>query len=318
MSTSPLRIVFAGTPAFADAHLRALLSSQHQVVAVYTQPDRPAGRGKQVAMSPVKQTALAAGIPILQPPTLKAPEAQETLRGLAPDLMAVVAYGLILPQAVLDIPRLGCVNVHASLLPRWRGAAPIQRAIEAGDSETGVCIMQMEAGLDTGPVLHIARCPIEPDDTGASLHDRLAQLGPPALLHALDALAQGRARAIPQDDTLATYAHKLDKSEAALDWHQPAAVLARRIRAFDPFPGCHADLQQVRVKVWKAHPGPGGHGVPGTILEAGREGIQVACGKGSLIITELQLPNARRLPTGDVLNGHAALFTPGAQFVSTH
>ncbi|HUH36975.1 MAG TPA: methionyl-tRNA formyltransferase, partial [Spongiibacteraceae bacterium] len=250
--------------------------------------------------------------------SLRPEEVQNELRALTPDLMVVVAYGLILPQAVLDIPRLGCVNVHASLLPRWRGAAPIQRAIEAGDAESGVCIMQMEAGLDTGPVLHEVRCAIADDDTGGRLHDKLAALGPPALLASLDALAAGRIQATPQDDALATYAHKLDKAEGALDWSRDAGQLVRQLRAFDPFPGCYADLDGRRIKLWSGTSAPGADAAPGTILSADRQGIRVACGKGSLILTELQLPNARRLPVADILNGHATLFAPGARFVSAH
>jgi len=237
-----LRIVFAGTPEFAAEHLKALLDSPHEIVAVYTQPDRPAGRGQKLMPSPVKQLAAQHGLPVLQPPTLRAPEAQAELAALQPDLMVVVAYGLILPQAVLDIPRLGCINSHASLLPRWRGAAPIQRAVQAGDAESGVTVMQMEAGLDTGPMLLKVSTPISAEDTGGSLHDRLARLGPPAVVEAIAGLAAGTLKGEVQNDALATYAHKLSKDEAKLDWSRPAVELERAVRAFDPWPVCHTTL----------------------------------------------------------------------------
>lgn len=232
--TEALRIVFAGTPEFAAAHLKALLDTPHQIVAVYTQPDRPAGRGQKLMPSPVKQLALQHDIPVLQPPSLRDAAAQAELAALAPDLLVVVAYGLILPQVVLDIPRFGCINSHASLLPRWRGAAPIQRAVQAGDAESGVTVMQMEAGLDTGPMLLKVRTPISADDTGGSLHDRLAELGPPAVIQAIAGLASGTLMGEVQDDAQANYAHKLNKDEARLDWTRPADELERLIRAFNP------------------------------------------------------------------------------------
>ena len=228
--TEPLRIVFAGTPEFAAEHLKALLASPYDIVAVYTQPDRPAGRGQKLMPSPVKQLALEHNIPVLQPPTLRNAEAQAELAALKPDLLVVVAYGLILPQGVLDIPRLGCINSHASLLPRWRGAAPIQRAVEAGDSESGVTVMRMEAGLDTGPMLLKVTTPITAADTGGSLHDRLAELGPPAVIQAIAGLAAGTLEGEVQDDSLATYAHKLNKDEARIDWSRPAVELERLVR----------------------------------------------------------------------------------------
>ena len=237
-----LRLVFAGTPEFAAVHLQALIDAGYPIAAVYTQPDRPAGRVQKLAMSPVKQLALSHGIPVQQPPTLRDPAAQATLAALEPDLLVVVAYGLILPQAVLDIPRLGCINSHASLLPRWRGAAPIQRALEAGDAESGVTVMRMEAGLDTGPMLSKVSTPLTADDTGGSLHDRLASLGAAAVVQALPGLADGSLAGEVQDDDLATYAHKLNKDEARLDWGRPAVELERRIRAFDPWPLCHTAL----------------------------------------------------------------------------
>ncbi len=318
MSAPALRIAFAGTPDFAAAHLAALLAPTcgHRVVAVWTQPDRPAGRGKQLTSSPVKALAQRHELPVHQPPSLRDPEAQQVLRELAPDVLVVVAYGLILPQAVLDIPRLGCINVHASLLPRWRGAAPIQRAIEAGDTETGVTIMQMDAGLDTGPMLAEARCPIHADDTSASLHDRLAQLGPPCLLASLDDLAVGRARPRPQPEAGACYAAKIDKAEAAIDWRLPAAVLARRIRAFQPFPVCSTTLHGERVKIHGALAlADRSDATPGTITGSGREGLTVACGEGNLQITHLQWPGGKVLAVADALNSRAAQLQPGGRFL---
>jgi methionyl-tRNA formyltransferase len=312
MTDRPLRLVFAGTPDFAAAHLRALLDWPGcEVIAVYSQPDRPAGRGKKLAASPVKQLALDHDLPVYQPQSLRHADAQAELRALAADVMVVVAYGLILPQPVLDAPRLGCVNVHASLLPRWRGAAPIQRAIEAGDAETGVTIMQMDAGLDTGPMLHTVRCPIAADETAATLHDRLAAIGAPALLETLAQLAAGTARPQPQDDSLGCYAAKIDKAEAVIDWHRPAAEIERRIRAFNPFPIACTDIGSQRVKIHAAAPAAGS-GEPGTLLPGA--GIRVACGEGALDLQVLQLPGGKALPARDVLNGHATLFTPGNRF----
>jgi methionyl-tRNA formyltransferase len=311
----PLRIVFAGTPIFAAAHLQALLDwPAGQVIAVYTQPDRPAGRGKKLSASPVKELAQQHHLPVYQPASLRNPEAQAELAALAPDLLVVVAYGLILPAAVLAIPRLGCVNVHGSILPRWRGAAPIQRAIEAGDSETGVTIMQMDEGLDTGPMLKIARCPIGEQDTSATLFDKLAVLGAPALLETLAELAAGTAQPVAQDDAQSCYAGKIKKEEARVDWSQPATTILRRIRAFalDAVP--YGVLAGKPVKIHGAQPGPAQAGAPGTIFAATKEGLDVACGDGSLRLTHLQLPDSRAMPFKDVLNGHARLFTPGQQF----
>ena len=305
-----LRIVFAGTPEFAAEHLRALLDSPHQLVAVYSQPDRPAGRGQKLAASPVKQLAVQREIPVYQPQTLRDPVAQAELAALAPDLLVVVAYGLILPQAVLDIPRLGCINSHASLLPRWRGAAPIQRAIEAGDPESGVTVMQMEAGLDTGPMLLKVRTPITADDTGGSLHDRLASLGPQAVLEAIAGLAAGTLRGEVQDDSLATYAHKLNKDEARLDWTRPAVELQRLIRAFHPWPICHSTLNGEALKVHAAELGEGSGG-PGSILAADKQGLTVACGQGALRLTRLQLPGGKALDFGDLYNSRREQFAVG-------
>jgi len=305
-----LRLVFAGTPEFAAVHLQALIDSGYPIAAVYTQPDRPAGRGQKVAMSPVKQLALAHGIPVEQPPTLRDPAAQATLAALEPDLLVVVAYGLILPQAVLDIPQLGCINSHASLLPRWRGAAPIQRALEAGDAESGVTVMRMEAGLDTGPMLRKVATPLTAEDTGGSLHDRLAALGAAAVVQALPGLADGSLAGEIQDDALATYAHKLNKDEARLDWERPAAELERRIRAFDPWPLCHTALAGEPLKIWRAELA-GGHGVPGMVLDADRSGLLIACGEGALRLTRLQLPGGKPLAFADLYNARRERFAPG-------
>ena len=305
-----MRIVFAGTPEFAAEHLKALLGTQHQVIAVYTQPDRPAGRGHKLMPSPVKQLAVEHGIPVYQPATLRAPEAQAELAALQPDLMVVVAYGLILPQVVLDTPRLGCINSHASLLPRWRGAAPIQRAVQAGDDESGVTVMQMEAGLDTGPMLLKVSTPIAPSDTGGSLHDRLAALGSQAVIQAVDALAAGTLTGEVQDDSLANYAHKLNKDEARIDWSRPAVELERQVRAFNPWPICHSTLNGEPLKVLAATLGEGS-GQPGQILAASKDGLTVACGEGALRLTRLQLPGGKPLSFADLYNSRREQFAPG-------
>ncbi|MFF7707252.1 methionyl-tRNA formyltransferase [Pseudomonas sp. NPDC007930] len=305
-----MRIVFAGTPEFAAEHLKALLASEHEVVAVYTQPDRPAGRGQKLAPSPVKQLAAEHGIAVYQPASLKPAEAQEALAALAPDLMVVVAYGLILPQAVLDIPRLGCINSHASLLPRWRGAAPIQRAVEAGDAESGVTVMRMEAGLDTGPMLLKVTTAIEAGDTGGSLHDRLAQMGPPAVVEAIAGLAAGTLAGDVQNDALATYAHKLNKDEARLDWARPAHELERQVRALFPWPVCHSTLNGEPLKVLAATLGEGS-GTPGQVLAASKQGLTVACGEGALSLTRLQLPGGKPLAFSDLFNSRREQFAVG-------
>ncbi|KJK15550.1 methionyl-tRNA formyltransferase [Pseudomonas sp. 2(2015)] len=305
-----MRIVFAGTPEFAAEHLKALIASPYEVVAVYTQPDRPAGRGQKLMPSAVKQLAVDNGIQVLQPATLRNAEAQAELAALKPDLMVVVAYGLILPQAVLDIPRLGCINSHASLLPRWRGAAPIQRAVEAGDSESGVTVMRMEAGLDTGPMLLKVSTPISASDTGGSLHDRLAEMGPPAVLEAVAGLAAGTLQGEVQDDSLATYAHKLNKDEARLDWSRPAVELERLIRAFNPWPICHSTLNGEALKVLGANLSTGS-GNPGEILSASKDGLIVACGEQALCLTRLQLPGGKALNFSDLFNSRREKFTTG-------
>lgn len=311
--TQPLRIVFAGTPEFAAEHLAALLASEHQIIAVYTQPDRPAGRGQKLMPSPVKQLALEHAIDVYQPITLRDSDAQAELAALNADLMVVVAYGLILPQAVLDMPRLGCINSHASLLPRWRGAAPIQRAVEAGDAESGVTVMQMEAGLDTGPMLLKVTTPISAEDTGGSLHDRLAAMGSAAVVEAVAKLARGELTAEVQDDALATYAHKLNKEEARIDWSLPAEVLEKRIRAFNPWPVCHSSLEGGAVKVLAASLSTA-CGVAGTILSASKEGVVVACGQGALTLTRLQLPGGKALNFADLYNSRREQFAQGLVF----
>jgi len=302
--TRPLRLVFAGTPEFAVPSLHACLASGAQVVAAYTQPDRPAGRGRKLAASPVKQAAVAAGIAVEQPETLRDESVRARLREYAPDLLVVVAYGLILPKAVLALPRLGCWNVHASLLPRWRGAAPIQRAILAGDGETGVDLMQMEAGLDTGPVLLEKRTPIAADDTGGRLHDRLAELGAQALAEGLAQVLGGDMLvATPQAADGVTYAHKLDKAEARLDWNEAAAALARKVRAFDPWPVAEAEIHGERLRIWSATPiAQVTDAVPGSLVATHRDAIDVATGDGVLRIHELQREGGRRVAVRDWLN----------------
>jgi methionyl-tRNA formyltransferase len=298
-----MRVVFAGTPEFAAAALRALIAAGHDIPLVLTQPDRPAGRGMKPRMSPVKEVALAHGLTVAQPETLKTAESQRPIAQAQADVMVVAAYGLILPQAVLDLPRLGCVNIHASLLPRWRGAAPIHRAIEAGDTETGITLMQMDAGLDTGAMLSRAALPILATDTTGSLHDKLADLGARALVALLPRLAAGAVTPEPQDHTQATYAAKIGREEARLDWSLPAGVLDRRIRAFNPYPGATALLGGEPLKLWQARPVPG-QGMPGRVLAVDKAQFTVACGEGALAITEVQKAGGRRQPVAAFLAGH--------------
>ncbi|MBM6637005.1 methionyl-tRNA formyltransferase [Leclercia adecarboxylata] len=311
MSTS-LRIIFAGTPDFAARHLDALLSSGHQVVGVFTQPDRPAGRGKKLMPSPVKVLAEEHGLPIFQPASLRPQENQHLVADLNADVMVVVAYGLILPKAVLDMPRLGCINVHGSLLPRWRGAAPIQRSLWAGDADTGVTIMQMDVGLDTGDMLYKLSCPITDEDTSATLYDKLAELGPKGLIDTLQQLADNRVQPEVQDEALVTYAEKLSKEEARLDWSLPAAQLERCIRAFNPWPMSWLEIDGQPVKVWQASviAGPV-NAAPGTIVEANKQGIQVATVEGILNLESLQPAGKKAMSAQDLLNSRREWFTPG-------
>lgn len=297
----PLKIAFAGTPQFAAVALEALLHSPHRVVAVYTQPDRPAGRGRRLTPSPVKVLAQTHHLPVLQPTTLRNDAVLRRLREHGADVLVVAAYGLILPREALDACPLGAVNIHASLLPRWRGAAPIQRAILAGDRETGVTLMQMDEGLDTGAILAERATPIGPRDTAATLHDRLARLGADLLVETLPALAAGRIEPRPQDETRATYADKLNKAEARIDWTRPADHIDRQVRAFDPWPVAHTTLDGQTLRIWRARPQPGS-AEPGTIVAAGRDGITVGTGEGLLILEEVQLPGKRRMAARDLAN----------------
>lgn len=295
-----MKVIFAGTPEFARQALAAIIAAGHEVVLVLTQPDRPSGRGMKLTPSPVKVEAENHGIPVCQPEKLKDPASHEPIRTAGADVMVVAAYGLILPQAVLDIPKLGCFNIHASLLPRWRGAAPIQRAIEAGDSETGICIMQMEAGLDTGPVLIEKRLPITESDTGESLHDKLAVLGAQAIVEALE--SHGRLVPVPQPSEGVTYAAKLGKDDARLDWQLSATELARKIRAFNPVPGAWTLLNGEPLKIWRTTP-DSSKGKPGEVLAASAEGLVVGCGEGAIKIMELQRAGARRMDAATFLSG---------------
>lgn len=309
----PLRIVFAGTPDFAAHHLNALIDANFEVVAAYTQPDRPAGRGKKLQASPVKQLALEHNIPVFQPTNFKAQEDRDALAALHADVMVVVAYGLLLPQDVLDTPTHGCINVHGSLLPRWRGAAPIQRAIWAGDAETGVTIMQMNAGLDTGDMLHKVIYPIKLDDTSTSVYNALAQSGPLALIDTLTAIDAGKVTPEPQDDSLASYAKKLSKQEALLDWTKPADALEREVRAFNPWPVSYTVMQGNNVKVWQASVADETTTQAcGTIISADKNGIKVAAANGSIfVITSLQPPGKKPMNCQDFLNGRADWLASG-------
>jgi len=316
--SSPLSIVFAGTPDFARDHLQALLHSEHRVVGVLTQPDRPAGRGKKVRHSPVKTLAAAADLPVHQPASLRNADDRAPLKMWAPDVMVVVAYGLLLPQSVLELPTYGCLNVHGSLLPRWRGAAPIQRAIEAGDTETGVTIMQMDKGLDMGAMLNSRSFPLEDTMSSAEVFKRLAVLGPALLLETLNNLNEVRSKAETQDENLATYAEKINKAECNIPWGESAIVIARRIRAFNPAPMCFSFLGDLRIKIFQARAleTPRAEPVPGKILSAGREGIVVACGAGALAIEIAQFPNAKPLPASELINGRKQVLSPGNIFTS--
>ena len=302
MHSAPLRVAFAGTPEFAACALEAILAAGHEVVLVLTQPDRPAGRGMKLSPSAVKQLALAHGIEVDQPEKLRTDAQRARLADCAPDVLVVAAYGLILPKAVLELPRLGCINIHASLLPRWRGAAPIHRAIEAGDAQTGITIMQMDEGLDTGPMLLRRALPIAADDTTASLHDRLAALGGDCIVEALAALQCGQLSPTPQPAEGVTYAAKIGRAEADIDWSRPALEIERAMRAFDPFPGAVSTLRDTAVKCWKAQV-VAGEGEPGRVLAVDADGIVVACGRDALRCTVLQRPGSKRLPAGEFLRG---------------
>ena len=319
---SPLRVVFAGTPDFAASSLAAVLDSEHEVVAVYTQPDRPAGRGRKLTPSPVKQLAQEHGLPVVQPASLKDADDQAELAALNADVMVVVAYGLLLPQAVLDTPRLGCINVHASLLPRWRGAAPIQRVIEAGDSVSGVTIMQMDAGLDTGAMLYEVRTPITSRTTGGDLHDRLAIQGANALIHVLDNLDNGSLEATPQPEEGVTYAAKLSKAEAELDFSQPAEQLARKIRAFNPWPvaWCTLGNDRLRLLMASVEQGEQPPSPPGTLLEHGDDHLRIACGEQGqevLCVSRAQLPGGKAMAVRDLLNARQTSLTVGVRLGQT-
>jgi methionyl-tRNA formyltransferase len=310
--TQPLRIIFAGTPDFAARHLQALIESEHQIVGVYSQPDRPAGRGKKLKASEVKELALEHNLPVFQPQSLKTDEASNELKSLHADIMIVVAYGLILPIAILEAPRLGCLNVHGSILPRWRGAAPIQRAIWAGDQETGVTIMQMDEGLDTGDMLHISRCPIAADETSATLYTKLANIGPSALIETVNKLANNNITPVPQSDDQANYAKKLSKDEANINWSMSALQIERNIRAFNPWPICFTQMSGNTVKIHQATVVKQS-GTPGHILSSDKHGVIVACAEHALCITQLQPQGKKPMAINDFLNGRSDWVTPGTQ-----
>ncbi len=311
-----MKIIFAGTPLFAEVTLEVLIHSTHQIVAVYTQPDRPSGRGLKIKASPVKELALAYRLPIYQPASLKGGFEQEQLAGLNADVMVVAAYGLLLPVPVLSIPHLGCINIHPSLLPRWRGAAPIQRTLFAGDKETGVTIMQMDEGLDTGPILLQQTCSLDEDETSKTLHDKLAKLGAQALLETLDLLAQGQITPKPQDNQLATYAQKISKEEALIDWEQPAQTLENEVRAFNPWPVAHTSWQSQSLRIWMAKEvKQSQQASPRTLLYAGRDGIDIATGEGALRLLMVQLPGGKAMPVADFYNAHQNQLVIGEHFI---
>lgn len=310
---SSLRVIFAGTPDFAASALSALIESDHEIIAVYTQPDRPAGRGRKLRASPVKELALENDIPVFQPENLKETETQDVLRTFNADVMVVAAYGLILPQVVLDIPRLGCLNIHASLLPRWRGAAPIQRAIAAGDKESGITIMQMNAGLDTGDILQLFACPITAEDSGGDLHDRLAKIGADAIVKILNDLDSNKLKPTEQDDSLATYAHKLDKKEALINWQQPATKIERLIRAFNPWPVAFTCINEKTLRIWQAQALAENSDLEaGTIIACDKKGIDISCGEGTLRLLKLQPSGSKAMDVASFMNGHAKQLPVGS------
>ena len=303
-----MKLLFAGTPVFAEFHLQALIDSEHEICAVYTQPDRPAGRGKKLHASPVKQLAIAHNIPVMQPQNFRDDADREILYGFHAELMVVVAYGLILPKAILEAPLHGCINVHGSILPTWRGAAPIQRAIETGDKQSGVTIMQMDIGLDTGDMLLKVRCPIEVEDTSATLHDKLCGIGPEALLSVINQIAEGQTMPVVQNDADSSYAHKIEKSEAHIDWSLDADTILRKIRAFNPFPVSYVFFDEKRVKIYHAHKAPSSYfseaATPGSVI-VNDEGVFVRCSDAAIALDELQLPGKKPMPVKDFLNGPA-------------
>jgi len=320
-NTPPLRIVFAGTPDFAASSLEALINQGYNVVAVYTQPDRPAGRGKKLHKSPVKEVAELHDIAVYQPVNFKDEADQQDLQALEADLMIVAAYGIILPKVVLDTPKKGCINIHASLLPRWRGAAPNQRAIQTGDTETGITIMQMDVGLDTGNMLWKKQTPIEPDDNGGSLHDRLASLGAEAMLEALEQISSDTSSSQlmneKQDDQLAIYAHKLSKQDAQIDWSESAESIALTVRAFNPWPVAFTVEADERIRLFEAKVISEVHNkAPGTVINKSREGIVIACGENTLSIQKLQLPGSKAMAVADFVNGGKAMLDTGTQLTS--
>lgn len=315
---TPLRIIFAGTPDFAASALSALIESEHEIVAVYTQPDRPAGRGRKLRASPVKEVALENNIPVLQPEHLKEAETQDELQAFNADVMVVAAYGLILPQVVLDMPRLGCLNIHASLLPRWRGAAPIQRAIAAGDKESGITIMQMNAGLDTGDILQLASTPISNKDSGGDLHDRLAEIGATAILDVLNDLDSDHLKPAVQDDVLATYAQKLDKKEAIINWQNSATEVERLIRAFNPWPGAFTYLNDKPLRVFQADIlTESSDQEAGTVIACDKKGIDISCGEGTLRLLKLQPSGSKAMDVAAFMNGHAKQLPVGTILTSS-